>query len=108
MLQSVDNSMKVILRILSKNGLLKKWTFSLKRKGINRMKIFKVIKRHKKNCSAVRMVKEGYWKTPWFFKEFYYFYTWHRVGRIICNSTDCEAELRIDIREIEEGYKDII
>lgn len=68
--------------------------------------ITKLIKPHKKGCHSVKNVIEGTWESPWFFKEFYYFRRWHRVGRLVCNSTDCKAEMRIDITPIENQFKD--
>lgn len=70
------------------------------------MKITKLLKPHRKNCSALSAVKDGEWKSPWFFKETYYYHRWHHVGRIICNSTNCKAEIRVDMKEIEAQFKD--
>ncbi len=69
------------------------------------MKITKLIHKHKKNCDAVRLYKEGTWSTPWYLKETY-LYHYKNVGRLICNSADCKGEVRVDLHEIEEKFND--
>lgn len=70
------------------------------------MKEIKVIHKHKKNCPALRQVKDGWWDTPWMIKDTYH-KGWKYCVRIICNSTDCKGELRVFASVIEKQFNDL-
>lgn len=64
---------------------------------------YKLIKKHKKNCTALRHVQEGIWNSPWFIIEEH---TWGRANSptssgwrywiwFRCSSNDCPAKIAV-------------
>ena len=76
----------------------------------------KLIKKHQKNCCAVKSVKRGDWESPWFFNTYKFHtcthiradkrcgntgdtYRWVKMG---CNNPDCDAQMAIRVDVIED------